>query len=211
MATKTGVKFLIQLTEEQKQAKAQILNHSFNFVMGEAGTGKSALAFQIALNLIFEKEVSKIVFIRPAEAVEEYGFLKGSLDEKVAPYFEYLLGLSKKIYGGTKDVEDMFKKGTIEFRPLGFVRGDTFDDCIVLVEEFQNLNDHQFQMLIERLGKRAKYIFTGSETQIDLKYKQDSCVHSLHKIIDDDAVFKCELTVNHRNKDIQRLLHSLRG
>ena len=83
---KNDIKFSITLSDEQKNAKAQILEHPFNFVLGKAGSGKTLLACQVALDMLFKKTVSKIIITRPTVSKEEIGFLPGDLREKMEPW-----------------------------------------------------------------------------------------------------------------------------
>ena len=95
---KGNIRFSITLSEEQKLSKSQILNHPFNFVVGKAGSGKTLLAVQIALDMFFKRQVNKIVITRPTVSNEDNGFLPGSLEEKMEPWLVPIRSNMRKVY-----------------------------------------------------------------------------------------------------------------
>ena len=106
---KGAVRYNITLSEEQKLAKAEIRNHPFNFVLGKAGSGKTLLAVQIALDCFFKREVNKIVITRPTISNEDNGFLPGSLDEKMEPWLVPIRSNMRKVYNKPMILEKMEK------------------------------------------------------------------------------------------------------
>lgn len=208
---KGDVKFSISLSDEQKLAKAQILKHPFNFVLGKAGSGKTLLAVQIALDSFFKREINKIVITRPTVSNEDNGFLPGSLEEKMEPWLVPIRSNMRKVYNKAVVLEKMEKEESVELVSLTHFRGRTFDDCICIVDEFQNLTKQQLAMVLGRLGKGSRMIFTGDPQQIDLKFNNDSAVHDVPKLKESQYVYSITLKDNHRHEaldDVLKLLYS---
>lgn len=138
------------------------------FGIGSAGTGKTYVAAAYAASQLYHKRVNKIILTRPnVETGRSLGFLPGTLEEKYAPYLEpfdsvFSHTLGKGFY------EYALKSKDIEPRPLGFMRGATFDNCIVLVDEAQNATKTEFKMLLSRIGKNCKIIVSGDTEQTDI-------------------------------------------
>ena len=208
---KGDIKFSINLSDEQKHAKAQILEHPFNFILGKAGSGKTLLAVQIALDLYFKREINKIVITRPTVSNEDNGFLPGSLEEKMEPWLVPIRSNMKKVYDKWIVLEKMEKEESIELVSLTHFRGRTFDNCICIVDEFQNLTKTQLAMVLGRLGKGSRMILTGDAQQIDLKFSNDSAVHDVAKLKESKFVYTVNLKDNHRHEaldEVLRLLYS---
>ena len=208
-APKGNVRFSISLSEEQKQAKAQIRNHPFNFILGKAGSGKTLLAVQIALDSFFKREVNKIVITRPTISNEDNGFLPGSLDEKMEPWLVPIRSNMRKVYNKPTILEKMEKDENIELVSLSHFRGRTFDNSIVIVDEFQNLTKQQLAMVLGRLGKGSTMMLCGDPQQIDLKFANDSAVHEVHKLKESLFVFNVNLKDNHRHESLDEVLKLL--
>lgn len=117
-APKSSVKFSISLSEEQKLAKEQILKHPYNFIFGEAGSGKTLLSIQIALDKYFKREINRIVVTRPTVSSENIGFLPGSIQEKMEPWLIPIMDNIRKVYNKDAVVEKMFEDGAIEIVSL---------------------------------------------------------------------------------------------
>ena len=111
---KNNVKFSITLSDEQKKAKALILRKPFNFVLGKAGSGKTLLAVQIALDKFFKREIDKIIITRPTVSNEDNGFLPGSLAEKMEPWIVPIQSNMRKVYNKPVILEKMEKEENIE-------------------------------------------------------------------------------------------------
>jgi phosphate starvation-inducible PhoH-like protein len=208
---KGDIKFSITLSDEQKNAKAQILEHPFNFVLGKAGSGKTLLAVQIALDLYFKRNINKIVITRPTVSNEDNGFLPGSLEEKMEPWLVPIRSNMRKVYNKSTILEAMEKDENIELVSLTHFRGRTFDNCICIVDEFQNLTKNQLAMVLGRLGKGSRMILTGDAQQIDLKFSNDSAVHDVAKLKESKFVYTVNLKDNHRHEaldEVLRLLYS---
>jgi phosphate starvation-inducible PhoH-like protein len=212
--TKNPIQFDIQLSDEQKEAKRQILETPVTFLLGAEGTGKTLLSTQVALDLFFRKEVEQIVVTRPAVAAEDLGFMPGGISEKLDPYLQPIYQNFNKVYGNTEAKKNKIKKhieaGEIKIIPVAFTRGITYDNAVVIVDEMQNLTNSQFQMIIGRLGRNSKLIFTGSDVQIDLKKPSDSAIHLLDRIKENEYVSICRLTSNHRHPAVASILGAIR-
>ena len=208
---KGPIKFSLTLSEEQKAAKQAILHHPFNFIVGKAGSGKTLLAVQIALDQFFKRQYNKIIITRPTVSTEDNGFLPGSEREKMEPWLVPIRSNMRKIYNKPPILEKMEKSEQIELVSLAHFRGRTFDNAIVIVDEFQNLTRSQLAMTVGRLGKDSKMIFCGDSYQIDLKDKNYSAYHDMAKLVNSKYVYKCILNDSHRHSAIEDLLELLNG
>ena len=206
---KGPVKFSLSLSEEQKEAKSQILIHPFNFIVGKAGSGKTLLACQIALDMFFKRTIYKIIITRPTVSTEDNGFLPGSENEKMEPWLVPIRSNMRKIYNKPEALERMEKDESIELVSLAHFRGRTFENSIIIVDEFQNLTRSQLRMALGRLGKNSTMIFCGDNQQIDLKDSNYSAIHDVAKIVDSEYVYKRILLDNHRHEAIDDVFERL--
>lgn len=217
MANKNPIKFNITLSEEQKEAKASILDSDINFLLGDEGSGKTMLAVNVALDLFFRKDTNyrQIVITRPTVTTEDFGFLPGNLKEKMDPFLAPIYETMRDLYGDTEakrlKIEKHLKDEDIRILPIAFTRGVTYSNAIVIVDEFQNCTDAQLQMIIGRLGPTSKLIFAGSIKQIDLKQKSTSAITSLERLKDNSYVNMRMLRSNHRHPAIVSVLKDLRN
>ena len=206
---KGKIKFNLTLSDEQKLAKTAILYHPYNFIQGKAGSGKTLLAVQIALDMFFTRKVNKIVITRPTVSNEDNGYLPGSLNEKMEPWLVPIRSNMRKVYNKPAILEKMEKDENIELVSLSHFRGRTFDHSIVIVDEFQNLTKSQLGMVLGRLGKGSTMILTGDPQQIDLKFTNDSAIHEVPKLKDSKYVYYTHLMDNHRHEALDELLRLL--
>jgi len=209
---KGNIKFSLSLSEEQKLAKSEILNHPFNFILGKAGSGKTLMAVQVALDSFFKREVNKIVITRPTVSNEDNGFLPGSLEEKMEPWLVPIRSNMRKVYNKPQILDKMENDESIELVSLSHFRGRTFDNAIVIVDEFQNLTKQQLGMVLGRLGKDSRMILCGDGQQIDLKFNNDSAIHDVPKLKESQYVYTITLKDNHRHEsldEVLRLLYSI--
>lgn len=136
---------------------------------GSAGTGKSMLAAHRVACLLGSKAMRKAYLVRPAVAVgKSIGLLPGEIEEKMAPYFAQTVA-HLTTFLGKGYVDYAIDKQVIEMKPAEYLRGMSFEDCVVLVEECQNFTAEEFEMVMTRLGKNCQIIFTGDSKQNDLK------------------------------------------
>ena len=204
---KNPIKFKLQLNEEQKEAKAKILENTITLLAGAAGSGKTMLACQIALDRLFMREISKVIITRPTVSKEEIGFLPGDLREKMDPWVQPIYQNMFLLYDKDK-VEKYINDGLIEIVPVSFMRGRTFVDSIVIVDEAQNVTHEQMEMIVTRIGKGSKMIICGDDAQVDLKQKRDSGFKFLYaaakKIKNLCAI---TLKLNHRDPIVEDLIN----
>jgi phosphate starvation-inducible PhoH-like protein len=204
---KNPIKFKIQLNEEQKQAKAKILDSTITLLAGSAGSGKTLLACQIGLEKLFMRDVDKVIITRPTVSKEEIGFLPGDLREKMDPWVQPIYQNMYLLYDKEK-VEKYINDGFIEIVPVSFMRGRTFVNSIVIVDEAQNVTHEQMEMIVTRIGKGSKMIICGDDNQVDLKQKRDSGFKFLYsaskKVKNLEAI---SLKQNHRDPIVEDLIN----
>jgi phosphate starvation-inducible PhoH-like protein len=171
---KTEIKFNVSLNDEQREAKANILANTVTLLKGQAGSGKTLLACQIALDMFFTRQIEKIIITRPNVAsADEIGFLPGTMKEKMDPWLAPIYANLYMLYS-KETIDKMVEKQEIEIVPFAFVRGRTFLNSCVIVDEAQNVNGTQTEMIVGRLGLNSKMIFCGDTSQIDLRHKKES-------------------------------------
>jgi phosphate starvation-inducible PhoH-like protein len=161
-------------TANQRKLVKESEKNDLVFAVGPAGTGKSYTAVALAVRALKNKEVRRIILTRPAvEAGEHLGFLPGDLKEKLDPYLQPLYDALRDMIPAEK-LKEMLEDGTIQIAPLAFMRGRTLDRAYVILDEAQNATKSQFKMFLTRMGKSAKFIINGDETQVDLPRNQQS-------------------------------------
>jgi len=204
---KTPIKFKISLNEEQKEAKELILNTPITLIKGMAGSGKTLLACQIALDLVFRKDMDKLIITRPTVSKEDIGFLPGGIHEKMDPWLAPIYSNLYLLYDKEK-IEKMVTEGLIEIVPFAFMRGRTFPNSFIIVDECQNMTVAQTEMMMGRLGKGGKMVFCGDGAQIDLKSKKDSGI-SFFPILEarTSNVKIKSLKKNHRHEALEEILN----
>ena len=204
---KNPIKFKVTLNEEQKKAKAKILSNTVTLLAGSAGSGKTFLACQIALEKLFMKECDKIIITRPTVSKEEIGFLPGDLREKMDPWVQPIYQNMFALYDKVK-IEALIQDGKIEIVPVSFMRGRTFLDSVVIVDEAQNVTHEQMQMIVTRLGLRSKMIVCGDDHQVDLKSKKDSGFRFLYSAARKiKNMCGISLKTNHRDPIVEDLIN----
>ena len=207
---KNSINFQIQLNEEQKTAKSTILNNTITLLGGAAGSGKTLLACNIALDGLFRRQYEKIIITRPTVSKEDIGFLPGDMREKMDPWVQPIYQNFYTLYGKDR-MQKYFEDESIEIVPVSFMRGRTFLDSIVIVDEAQNVTHQQMEMIVSRLGLRSKMIICGDAHQIDLRKKSDSGFKFLYKasrkVKNLEAI---TLTTNHREPIVEDLLEFYR-
>jgi phosphate starvation-inducible PhoH-like protein len=138
------------------------------FALGPAGTGKTYIAVAMAVYMFINKKVERIILSRPAvEAGEKIGFLPGDMKEKLDPYMRPLYDALFDMMPADR-VQEAIANGEIELAPLAFMRGRTFSNAFVILDEAQNTTRTQMKMFLTRMGERSRMVITGDHTQIDL-------------------------------------------
>jgi phosphate starvation-inducible PhoH-like protein len=167
----------IELTKKQHELFDMIKNNTLTVVQGPSGTAKTLTACYTALSLLANKKINKIIITKPLqESGESVGFLPGTLDLKVEPFMRSYITNFEKIIG-KQAVEYMISSGEISIQPLAYMRGITFSDCIILLDEAQNCTMNQIMLWITRLGGgidklNAKAVLLGDVSQYDIKKKE---------------------------------------
>jgi phosphate starvation-inducible PhoH-like protein len=160
---------LVPRTEKQGEFLAALKSSRQVFVLGPAGTGKTYITATYAADLYVTKQIDKIVITRPHVAVgKELGFLKGDLTEKTMPWALPVLDVLEK-HLGKGAVETGIKNNNIEMAPLALMRGRSFDDAFIIVDETQNITTHELKMLLTRVGENTTIVLNGDVQQSDLK------------------------------------------
>ena len=155
---KNPIKFNVSLDQEQKHAKALILENTVTVLTGAAGSGKTLVACQAGLDLLFNREVEKIIVARPVvTAKEDIGFLPGGLKDKLDPFIAPIYDNMYRLYNKEK-IDKEFQEGRIEIIPFAFMRGRNFSNCFVILDEAQNITDTQMELAITRLCDGSKKI-----------------------------------------------------
>jgi phosphate starvation-inducible PhoH-like protein len=159
----------VELNIEQKEAKRLIIENQIVIVTGRAGSGKSLVCAQSALDFLKKKQVNCIYNTRAAiEVGKSLGFLPGSLNDKFDPYMEALLENLIKCCSDKNEVTKLIEEEKVKALPIQFIRGKTVDD-ILIVEEAQNLTKAEMLAILTRLGKTGKIVINGDNEQTDIK------------------------------------------
>ena len=198
---KTPKKSVIPRSEKQKNYVKALRDSDVVISSGPAGTGKTFLAVAVALTMLLDKKIERIILSRPAvEAGERLGFLPGDMREKVDPY---LRPLYDSLYD-LLDFEKIQKKievGDIEIAPLAFMRGRTLKNSFAILDEAQNATDTQIKMFLTRIGENSKIVINGDPSQIDLPNKSLSGLERSKKILGDINEIS---TIDFDHKDVVR-------
>ena len=167
---------------QQKYIEA-VRKNDIVFAIGPAGTGKTYLAVAIALSALKNKEVDRIILVRPAvEAGESLGYLPGDLLEKIDPYFRPLYDAMYEMMPSEK-FQKYMERGIIEIAPLAYMRGRTLNNSFIILDDAQNTTLGQMKMFLTRFGFGSKVIINGDITQVDLPLKEHSGLIRVAKIL----------------------------
>ena len=203
---KGDIKFKLSLNEEQKEAKQVIIDNPVVLLKGMAGSGKTLVACQVALDMVFKKEMNKIIITRATVSKEDIGFLPGDLKEKMDPWLAPIYANLYLLYDKEK-IDKMVLENQIEVVPFAFMRGRTFPNAFVIVDECQNITHNQTEMMLGRLGKGGKIVFCGDIAQVDLKSKKDSGIGFFPRLEERiKGVRIITLKKNHRHEIVEEIL-----
>lgn len=202
------------LNAKQELFQELVKTKDITICFGPSGTGKTYSALGTAFAMLGEK-YKKVVIVKSVQTIEgeNIGFLPGSAEEKMSPFLISFTGNINKLFNNKKASDELFKKGLLEILPIAFIRGITQDDCIVIIDESQNINSHTFKSLVTRIGSNCKYIFLGDTEQVDRKKKEESCLIKVIDIFKDSPIIgSVEFTDDDciRNPIIPKILQSLR-
>jgi phosphate starvation-inducible PhoH-like protein len=182
---KTPKKSVIARSEKQSEYIKALKENDIIMSLGPAGTGKSFLAVSVAITLLMEKKIERVILSRPAvEAGEKLGFLPGDMKEKVDPYLRPLYDALYELFGADK-IDKKIETGEIEIAPLAFMRGRTLKNCFAILDEAQNATETQIKMFLTRIGENSKLVVNGDPSQVDLINKRDSGLIKSKKILKD--------------------------
>ena len=171
---KTPKKSVIARSEKQSEYIKALKENDIVMSLGPAGTGKSFLAVSVAVTLLMEKKIDRVILSRPAvEAGEKLGFLPGDMKEKVDPYLRPLYDALYELFGADK-IDKKIETGEIEIAPLAFMRGRTLKNCFAILDEAQNATETQIKMFLTRIGENSKLVVNGDPSQVDLINKSNS-------------------------------------
>jgi len=207
---KNPIRFKVQLNDEQKEAKKLILENPVTVLRGMAGSGKTLIATQVGLDLLFTKRIDKIIITRPTVSKEDIGFLPGDIREKMDPWLAPIYHNLFMLYDEAKVRKEM-DNGNIEIVPFAFMRGRTFLNSFVIVDEAQNVTHSQMETVIGRLGQGSKMAICGDMAQIDLKDKRETGFSFLSRLEEHVEGFVTHsLERNHRHTIVSPLLEVYR-
>ena len=171
---KTPRKSVIARSEKQSDYIKALKENDIILALGPAGTGKSFLAVSVAITLLMEKKIERVILSRPAvEAGEKLGFLPGDMKEKVDPYLKPLYDALYELFGADK-IDKKIESGEIEIAPLAFMRGRTLKNSFAILDEAQNATETQIKMFLTRIGENSKLVVNGDPSQVDLINKNHS-------------------------------------
>jgi len=201
----------IQLNDEQKHAKSLIVENQIVIITGRAGSGKSLVCAQAALDFLKKKQVDCIWNTRAAiEVGKSLGYLPGELSQKFDPYLEAFIDNLNKCCTNKEEIENLIKADKIKALPIQFIRGKTMDD-ILIVEESQNTTPSEMEAIITRLGVTGKIIINGDASQRDIKDGYTGLDFAINLSKSLPKIKYIKLKENHRSGLVGEILDHLYG
>ena len=180
---KTPRKSVIARSQRQSDYIKALREKDIVLALGPAGTGKSFLAVSVAITMLMEKKVERVILSRPAvEAGEKLGFLPGDMKEKVDPYLRPMYDALYELFGFEK-IDKKIETGEIAIAPLAFMRGRTLKNCFAILDEAQNATETQIKMFLTRIGESSKLVVNGDSSQVDLINKSHSGLIKSKKVL----------------------------
>ena len=198
---KTPKRSVIPRSKKQKEYVRSLKSNQIVISLGPAGTGKTYLAVAVALSMLLEKKVERIILSRPAvEAGEKLGFLPGDMKDKIDPYLRPLYDSLYDLLDYDK-IQRKIESGEIEIAPLAFMRGRTLKNSFAILDEAQNATETQIKMFLTRIGENSKLVVNGDPSQIDLPNKNLSGLIKTPKIL---KSIKEISVINFDHQDVMR-------
>ena len=198
---KTPKKTIIPRSKKQKEYVRALKLNQIVMSLGPAGTGKTYLAVAVALTMLLEKKVERIILSRPAvEAGEKLGFLPGDMKDKIDPYLRPLYDSLYDLLDYNK-IQKKIESGEIEIAPLAFMRGRTLKNSFAILDEAQNATETQIKMFLTRIGENSKLVVNGDPSQIDLPNKRQSGLAQSQEIL---KGIKEISVINFSHQDVMR-------
>jgi len=202
---KNDIKYNVTLNEEQKLAKQLIIDNQIVIVTGRAGSGKSLVCAQAALDFLMKKQCDHVYITRATiEVGGSLGFLPGDLEDKFNPYLEAFQENLEKCYDKVK-IQELVKNKKVVAYPVQFIRGKTIDDVLV-VEEAQNLTKGEMLAILTRLGKTGKIIINGDNEQKDIKESYTGLSYAIELSKKIEGIEWIKLKANHRSDLVGKIL-----
>ena len=202
---KSDIKYNVTLNEEQKLAKQLIIDNQIVIVTGRAGSGKSLVCAQAALDFLMKKQCNHIYVTRATiEVGGSLGFLPGDLEDKFNPYLEAFQENLEKCYDKVR-IQELVKNKKVIAYPVQFIRGKTIDDVLV-VEEAQNLSKAEMLAILTRLGKTGKIIINGDNEQKDIKESYTGLSYAIELSKKIEGIEWIKLKANHRSDLVGKIL-----
>jgi len=198
---KTPKRSVIPRSKKQKEYVRSLKTSQIVMSLGPAGTGKTYLAVAVALSMLLEKKVERIILSRPAvEAGERLGFLPGDMKDKIDPYLRPLYDSLYDLLDYDK-IQRKIESGAIEIAPLAFMRGRTLKNSFAILDEAQNATETQIKMFLTRIGQNSKLVVNGDPSQVDLPNKNQSGLIKSQAILKD---IKEISVINFDHQDVMR-------
>ena len=207
----SGSRYMRPRTDGQSRYVRAMRDHDLTICIGPAGTGKTYLAVGMAVSMLRQQQVKKIVLVRPAvEAGERLGFLPGDMIAKVNPYLRPLFDALNDMME-PEQVKRYMENDIIEIVPLAFMRGRTLNQAVIILDEGQNTTIAQMKMFLTRMGNGSKIIVTGDVTQVDLpKQTRSGLTDAVHRLRDVERIALVYLDEHDivRNPLVQQILRA---
>lgn len=200
---KNSLREIVAKTDRQQDMFEQYDNGKHIVAHGAAGTGKTFLSLYLSLDdVLRENAYDRVVIMRSVVPTRDMGFLPGSLKEKIKIYESPYSAICSELFSRGDAYELLKSKGLVEFTTTSYIRGVTYDDCVIIVDEFQNLSFHEISSVVTRVGENARLIFCGDLRQTDLLYDRDKA--GAAKFLDIVKRMKSFSLVNFVEDDIVR-------
>lgn len=201
-----------RLNVEQKEADKLVESKTLTIISGKAGSGKTLLSCYVALKKLANREIDNIVVTRPTVSTEDNGFLPGGIEDKLGPWIAPIYSNFRTILHNPNDptsleiYDQLIASKLLEIVPLTFMRGRTFTNSFVIVDEAQNLTEEQSIMVTSRIGVGTKMVICGDLRQVDLRRKEYSGMWFLGRLRESANIGRYTLLKNHRHAVVDEIL-----